>query len=435
MKPPMHVATTGKRIVFATYGTLGDLHPYLAIALELQRRGHRPLIATSEFHRRRIEATGLEFQAVMPDISFDDQELHRRFTEPKRGLERIIREVMMAALRTSYDGLMAVVSATGGADLLVSHILMFAAPLIAEQTGIRWVSTELQPGAFMSAYDPPVPAPFPALAKVRAFGSTFHRALFGLARLTVRPLGWPVRRLRRQLGLPPGKDPLFEGRHSPHLVLALFSRALGEPQPDWPSTTTITGFPFYDEGRSNVQPELAQFLQEGDAPVVFTLGSSAMWDAGHFYTESVAAAETLGCRALLLVGDDPRNRQLLPLPKSAIAIDYVPFVDVFARASVIVHQGGIGTTGQALRAGKPMLVMPVGGDQFDNGARVERLGVGRTINRTHYTAGRVAVEIQRLRDSRYADRATEVGRQVCAERGVCAASDAIEKQWHVKGTS
>ena len=417
-----------KRVVFATYGTLGDLHPYLAMALELQHRGHRALIATSEYHRRRIEAAGLEFHAIRPDIAFENRELHRRFTEPVRGLERVIRELMLPAIRSTYDDLLAAVRMHGGADLLISHILMFAAPLVAETTGLRWISTELQPGAFMSAYDPPVPAPFPALASLRDWGSSFHAALFGLARLGLRSWGRPIQQFRRELGLPPGKDPLFEGRHSPRLVLALFSRELGEPQRDWPANTIVTGFPFYDEPDASAAPRVAQFLSDGEPPIVFTLGSSAVWDAGDFYLESLAAARKLRQRALLIVGNDPRNHHARSLPETAMAVDYVPFADVFPRASVIVHHGGIGTTGQALRAGKPMLVLPFGGDQYDNAARIERLAVGRTIARKHYAADRVAAEIRQLRDdSRYSESARKIRRRVRAEQGVCAACDAIER--------
>jgi UDP:flavonoid glycosyltransferase YjiC (YdhE family) len=420
---------TGKRIVLTTHGTLGDLHPYLAIALELQKRGHKPVIATSEYHRRRIEAAGIDFHAIRPDISFDDKELHRRLTEPKRGLERVIREFMLPVLRTTYDDLLAVVQMDGGADLIISQILIFAAPLIAEKTGIRWVSTELQPGAFMSVFDPPVLAPFPALAKLRGLGSTFHSALFRLAKLTARSWGEPVRQLRRELGLPPGKDPLFEGRNSPHVVLALFSRVLGEPQPDWAANTLVTGFPFYDESGSSLTRELAQFLDEGEPPIVFTLGSSAVWDASSFYMESIAAAQRLGRRAVLLVGNGPLNHPPESLPKNVFAVAYAPFAQIFPRASVIVHQGGIGTTGQGLRAGKRMLVMPFGGDQYDNGARIERLGVGNIIMRKQYTAERAAVELKQLFDnSSYGERAADLGRRVQAEKGVCVACDAIEGQ-------
>src|SRR4030095_14284085 len=94
---------TGKRIVLTTHGTLGDLHPYLAIALELRARGHQPVIATSEYYRQKVEAAGLEFHPLRPDFFFDDKELHWRFIEPKRGLERVIREFIFPALRESYE--------------------------------------------------------------------------------------------------------------------------------------------------------------------------------------------------------------------------------------------------------------------------------------------------------------------------------------------
>jgi len=403
------------------------LTPYLAIALELQKRGHKPVIATSEYHRRKIESARVEFHAIRPDISFVDKELHRRLIEPKRGLERVIREFMLPVLRTTYNDLLAVVQKDSGADLLISQLLIFAAPLISEKTGVRWVSTELQPGAFMSAYDPPVLAPFPALAKLRGLGATFHRALFRFAKLTARSWSEPVRQLRRELGLPPGKDPMFEGRNSPHLVLALFSRVLGEPQPDWPANTLVTGFPFYDENESNFPPKLRQFLAEGEPPIVFTLGSSAVLAADSFYAESIKATQQLEKRAVLLVGDESLNQPSQSLPQNIIAVNYAPYAQIFPHASVIVHQGGIGTTGQALRAGKPMLVMPFGGDQYDNGARVVRLGVGRRIMRNRYTAKHAAIELKQLFDNpSYRKRAEELCRPVQAENGARVARDALE---------
>jgi UDP:flavonoid glycosyltransferase YjiC (YdhE family) len=200
------------------------LYPYLAIALSLKARGHKPVIATSAYYRRTIETAGVEFHALRPDITFTDKARQRRLTEPKRGLERVVREVLLPVLRTTYDDLLAAMQTDGGADLLISQLAIFAAPIIAEKTGIRWVSTELQPGAFLSAYDPPVLAPIPALAKLRGLGAPFHRALFRLMKFPARTWSAPVRQLRRELGLPPVTDALFAGRHSPQLVLAILWR-------------------------------------------------------------------------------------------------------------------------------------------------------------------------------------------------------------------
>ena len=418
--------SSDKRIVLTTYGTLGDLHPYLALALELRARGHNPVIASCKRHQQTVESVGLEFRSIRPDLPADDLNRHRRLTEPRRGLERVIRELMMPVIRETYEDLIAVVQ-QHKADLLISQILIFAAPIIAEKTRIRWISTELQPGAFMSAYDPPVMAPMPGLAKLRGLGSTFHKPLFGIAKLPSRTWSQPVTHLRRELNLPPGHNPLFAGRHSPRLVLGLFSSVLGAPQPDWPNNVRVTGFPFYDETNSALPSQLENFLSEGEPPIVFTLGSSAVLDPEEFYSESVAAISRLNTRAVLLVGNNPITYHL---PRNIIAIPYAPYKKIFRAAAVIVHHGGVGTTGQALRAGKPMLVMPFGGDQYDNGARIERLGVGRMIMRKKYTSERVAADlIQLLTDSKYREQAVKIGSVVEREDGVRVACDAIEEQF------
>jgi len=117
------------------------------------------------------------------------------------------------------------------------------------------------------------------------------------------------------------------------------------------------------------------------------------------------------------------------------AIDYAPFSQLFPRAACIVHQGGIGTTGLAMRAGRPMLIMPCAWDQWDNAERAARLGICRTISRRHYTPTRVAAELHRLLDDpAYVRRAAEIGEQVRQEDGVQTACDALEKMLRTGAT-
>ena len=143
----------------------------------------------------------------------------------------------------------------------------------------------------------------------------------------------------------------------------------------------MTGFAFYD-GRNELEmpPELSRFLDDGPPPIVFTLGSSAVWVARDFYRESIAAAKLLGRRAVLLIGDD-RNRSDEPLPPEVIAVNYAPFEALLPRACAMVHHGGVGTTSQGLRAGVPTLIVPFAFDQPDNAAHAERLGTSRTLPR------------------------------------------------------
>jgi rhamnosyltransferase subunit B len=251
--------------------------------------------------------------------------------------------------------------------------------------------------------------------------------IVGRARARTKPWMASLSRFRAELGLIPGHDPVFEGQHSPQRVLALFSRVMAEPQRDWPPQTLMTGFAFYDQADhgQGLDPDLERFLDAGPPPMVFTLGSAAVMQAGTFYRESLAAVRHLGCRAVLLAGD---NSITEPLPSGTVVFPYAPFSKILPRASIVVHSGGIGTTAQALVAGRPMLVVPYAFDQPDNAARLERLGVARVIGRTHYKAQRLTKELDRLlSDTSYSTAAQEVGRRIADEDGIRSACDAIDK--------
>src|SRR6185503_15916918 len=142
-------------------------------------------------------------------------------------------------------------------------------------------------------------------------------------------------------------------------------------------------------------------------PIVFTLGSSAVWVARDFFHESIEAAKHLGRRAVLLIGDE-RN---LPeaLPEGIIAVDYAPYQSILPRACAVVHHGGVGTTSQALLAGIPTLIVPFAFDQSDNAEHARKVGSSRTLYRNNYRASRVANELNELlTNPAYARRALEV---------------------------
>src|SRR5215213_7034659 len=419
----------GKRVVITTFGSFGDLNPYLGLALGLKARGHDPVIATAEFYRPFVEAEGVGFRPVRPDRNLYDIEAVRR-SNPGRTPAYLMREFLFPRLQESYEDLS---EATRGADVLLTHPLTFAGPLVAEKVSIPWVSTVLAPVSFFSAHDFPVLPILPRLAVVlRRLGPGAGRALGGLAKRATRHWPEPVRRLRTEIGLSPGKHPIHEGQFSPELVLAMFSRVLAKPQPDWPPNTRITGHVFYDgSGRDELSPDLERFLASGPAPVVFTLGTSVVGKgtaAGYFYRESLKAARILKVRSVFLVGKDPKNRLPVPLPEGVAVVDRAPFSKLFPRAAAVVHQGGIGTIGQALRAGRPQVLVPFAFDQPDNAQRLQRLGVAEVLYPRRYAAPRAAKRLgDLLRGSWYARRAGEIAGRVRSEDGVGDACDAIEE--------
>jgi rhamnosyltransferase subunit B len=415
-------ASGPKRIVMATLGSLGDLHPTLALALELQARGHRVTIASSRYYRDKVEGLGIGFASLRPDWNPTDREIIAQCEDLKSGPEVLFRKLVLPHLREIYDDLL---GAATGADLMIAGELVFAAPLVAEKLGLRWVSETLSPTSFFSAHDPSLLVNAPAVYRLRNSGWVVNRAVLEFGKLMSRHWWEPVRQLRRELGLRVQCDPVFKDKFSPELVLALFSSILARPQPDWPKQTLQPGFVFFDRERAglNGSPELAAFLAADDAPMVFTLGSTAVHNPGNFYEASAAAAQQLGKRAVLLgiktlAGMD--SADLLALP-------YAPYSQIFPHAAAIVHQGGSGTTGQALHAGRPQLIVPYGWDQPDNGARVERLGLGLCLERSAYSTQTAVDALSRLLgDAQFAARAAEIGKRVQTEDALIMACDAIE---------
>jgi UDP:flavonoid glycosyltransferase YjiC (YdhE family) len=417
------------RIVLSNIGTYGDTNPLIAIALELKRRGHVPVMALPAVYEPKIRPLGLEFHAIRPDIDPTDSALVKMIYDIKTGTEHGLRDFLFPALRQTYDDLLDAATKPERADLLLLGELNYAGPLVAEVTGIPWASYVLAPLSFFSAFDPPVLPGYPRLARAdKAPG--FGRVIKRVARFVSRKWPEPIYELRRELGLPRGVNPLFDAKHSPSLVLALFSRVLGTEQKDWPQHTLITGFCYYDaeSGNHELPPDLEAFLAAGEPPVVFTLGSAAVLTAGKFYEFSARAAIRLGIRAVLLIGTDPRNRPRTKLPESLCVAEYAPYSKLFSRASMVVHQGGVGTTAQCLRAGKPMLIVPFSHDQPDNCRRMQWLKVARGMTRANYTPLRVARRLRSmLAEPLLFQRAERVARKLSHEDGVRTACDALEE--------
>ena len=421
----MSKSMIGKRIVLATIGSLGDLHPMLALATELARRGHHLTIASTPFYRERVEALGFAFSPLRPDWDPTDHSLIAQCEDRKRGPEILFRQLILPHLRATYDDLR---KATAGADLMLAGELVYPAPLIAEKYALPWASVILSPTSFFSVHDPSLLVNVPALYRLRNAGPLLNRTLLNAGKLLNRHWWKPVRELRRELGLSTQCDPVFRDKFAPDLVLALFSSIFAQPQKDWPRQTIQPGFLFYDHAPEDRRLDarsttaLQAFLADGEPPLVFTQGSTAVHHPGSFYETSVAAARLLKRRALLIGADIPtESGDILSLP-------YVSYAEVFPHAAAIVHQGGSGTTAQALRAGRPQLIVPFGWDQPDNGMRVARAGAGICMARREYQMGAAVSGLKALlENSSYEARARSLAIEMQAEEGLPAACDALER--------
>jgi len=405
-------------ILLTTTGSLGDLHPYLALGVGLKNRGHQVAVGTAEFYRGRVESLGLEFRPIGPHLSPEDPEIIKMVIDQRNGPENIFRKLIMPHLRQSHDD---TVRAVDGARLAVGHPLALFVPIVAAQKKIPWASAVLAPLSFFSTHDPIEISGRPIVSAMTRGPAWLRRLVFSMSRAQTRSWIRPFLEFRRELGVQSDAHPLFEGQHSPHLVLAMYTELLADPKPDWPRAAKVTGFCFHDRKDSNGLSEgLTKFLADGPPPLVFTLGSTAVQNPGSFYEESLAAARTLGKRAVVL-GSAPSAPDVWVEP-------YVPYSLLFPKCEAVVCSGGIGTVGQALRSGTPFLIVPHGNDQPDNAVRCGKLGGCRWIARDRYRRDRAADAIRALlADPQIRTKAKECARIVAQEDGVGAACDALEK--------
>lgn len=407
-------------IILATYGSPGDLQPFLAIGLALEDLGQPVVIATSEVYRDRVSRLGLAFIPVRPNR--DPLRPDPDFLERVRRGERpgkLFRNMFMPELRDSTADLAA---AAVGARAIVSHPLVAGGRLAAEVHGLPWISVVMQPMGYFSVAEPPVIGPPVVAAVLRALGKPATRSFLNLGRKISLPWVGEWQQLRGELGLPRSSHhPLMEGQHSALLSLGIFPRALGEPQADWPPSARVTGFPFLRDPSRALGPELSDFLAGGTPPVVFTLGTLAVNDPGRFYEVSAEAALRLGVRAVLVIGP---NGNIARHDDQIIAVPWAPHDLLFARSRAVVHQGGIGTLAEAMSAGKPMVIMPYAHDQADNAWRAKSLGIGQVLPRRRYHVRELSRMLENVLRSR--QRAANCRRVQCEMAGDQGARNAAK---------
>jgi UDP:flavonoid glycosyltransferase YjiC (YdhE family) len=367
-------------------GSHGDVHPMIGIARALRERGHRVTFAASGYFEDLVRRAGFEdFVSLGTAEEFEKQLGNPDLWHPMRAFKAVFLDNVYPATRAMYDAI--VERYVPGETIVVAHTLALGGRLAQEKHGIPTVTVHLSPSVFRTVYDLPTLGGSP----FRSWMPVFVKRMFWKIAdflFVERALAAPMNEIRAGLGLGPIRGVIDQWWHSPLLTLGLFPSWFASPQPDWPASVRLTTFPLYDErGIAPMSESLQRFLEDGEPPIAFTPGS-AMTFGRDFFSASADACRRLGRRGLLLsrhTGHIPED-----LPPDVIHVDYAPFSQLLPRCAALVHHGGIGTTAQALAAGIPQLIMPLAHDQFDNAARVRRLGVGDSIPRTKYRSDRVA---------------------------------------------
>ncbi len=421
-----------RKIVLVPQGSLGDLHPILALGLALRDRGAEVLICSHPYYRAKVEKAGLRFKPIGPDRQQFERDLGIPPDEIIRRMSRdhafLLNGIIAPYLEAWIAELLPVVRE---ADLVVGNPLTYAAHIAAKLCGKPYVTGALMPAVLMSAYDPPKSPEGPFFTEPKtAWQREFNRTIFRLARLKIRGGLTPIRKIYKQYKMQPQED--LGGVVSDDMTLALFSPLLADPQPDHPPNTHIAGFPFYDSedgSEARLSAEVETFLSKNKPPIVYSLGSMAILNGEGFYRESIRASKMLGEPCIVLVGDEsPLLHE--DFGPDVLVTPYAPHSLLYPNCRAIVHHGGIGSTAQALRAGRPALITPVFADQFDNAHRVSKLGAARALNFDDFTAETAVEALSWLINNKDAEKkAAEfkpiVEAETGADRGAQILLDAI----------
>jgi UDP:flavonoid glycosyltransferase YjiC (YdhE family) len=374
-------------------GSSGDVLPFIRLGMALKARGHDVTVITMGRYEPLARHAGLAFVEWISPEAVRAVEDNPDLWHPTRGLALAVR-----AMEPWYGQLHEHIEARHipGQTVVVAGSLNLAARLAHDRLGVPFATLLLQPAFLRSAYRSPV---MPGLPTPDWAPRAWKRLVYFLSDALVldRVAAPAVNAMRAELGLPAVRGVLGSWWLAPQRVIGLFPDWFGPPQPDWPAQVRLTGFPLYDGlGAEAVPDGLDEFLEQGEAPLVFTPGTM-MRHPRPFFEAAVDACGWLGRRGLLLT----RYRDQLPasLPTGVRHFDYVPLTRVLPRTAALVSHGGIGTLSQALAAGIPQLVMPLGFDQFDNAARLERLGVAATLLPKAFRGPAVAGQLARLLDS------------------------------------
>jgi UDP:flavonoid glycosyltransferase YjiC (YdhE family) len=413
------------RVLLVTTGSHGDINPFIAIGRALRERGHDAVLMTNPYYQGQVEEAGLGFLGVGEFL--DLKRVHETIPDlmhERKGVRVVLDLIIGKFAGDAYRAVRAQLQ-SGAFDVVVHHHIAIGAAWAAEELGVPTASTVLAPMMWMSRGDLFTPQSWSSVYPSRVLLWLIHTLKGPILRRLMDPI---INSARREIGLRKAKGEYLRITRGGTINLGMWSPALRRPLADDPPQSVICGFPWHDRHgeQENAGEQLEAFLAQGEPPILFTLGTAAVHVAGDFFEHAAEACRILGRRGLLLVGPGrpmPKN-----LPAGSLAVEYARFSAVMPRCAVNIHHGGIGSTGQGLRAGRPTVVIPHAHDQFDNAARLKRLGISETLPRPKVTAARLATAIRTVLGNQSAERAAHsAATGVRPESGADRAAVAIEQ--------
>jgi rhamnosyltransferase subunit B len=364
------------KLLIATLGSLGDIRPFLAIALAARSRGHQVTFATSEGFARLVHNYRFRYAPLGPDSYFDDRSIRADLLDSRTGFATFMA---LSNLSHLEDSCMQLVSLASSADAILSTPFVMGAHLAAKIKNIPLVNCALSPATLLAKWGGEVVDPFSGEWRQR------------------------LSALRSNYGLPRRSFPQME-RFSANMTLGAYPRCIGSIEMPLIKIPVEIGYPDLDEAdclTEQIRDELQAWIAIG--PFVFmSFGSFVDESAEEIFHMASNACKALGLRLLFAC---PYFAESCKLQTSAWARvePYLPHRLAMREAAVVIHHCGVGTLAAAISLAKPMIAVPFGLDQKFNSAILDKRGLAEVLARQEITSKRLQLAIKRcldLRDSR-----------------------------------
>jgi sterol 3beta-glucosyltransferase len=409
------------RILLSTYGTRGDVQPFVAIGKALKARGHDVALCTPTGFRDMVERHGVPY-AHMDNglLELTEAVLRAPTFAERRRLFKGFGTLVRAALEDEWRAAQAL-----RPEVLVHHSKALGSHHIAEKLGAAEFLAMPLPLTRTRAF--PVPL-VPNFRLGRWFNAFSYRLVALGSALWVGATNEFRTKSLRLSPLPRFADSMRRRDGSVVPALYAYSEHLLPRPDDWPANARVTGAWFLDEAAGWEPPSaLSAFLDAGPPPLYVGFGSMGAAHAAARATKVLDALALTGQRAVLASGWGGLSADALP--DHVFMVDAAPHDWLFPRTRAVVHHGGAGSTMAGLRAGKPTIICPFLGDQPFWGHVVQRANLGPApISQRALTAERLAAAIRAALEPAIVKSAAAMGERIRAEGGVERAIQIIERE-------
>ena len=412
--------TRKSRIVLSTWGSTGDVQPFLALSERLSKEGHEVRVCTSEVYRDRFTKHGVDFYPVGVPFDLDrlDQVMDAivQIKDPLKSAIFIAKEGILYKADKWYEDCL---KGMEGYDLAICHSADVPGQEAAIRNNLPWITVSYCPGFIKTRYE--APAPIPNL------GALLNALLWKVAEQLIRKQVDPLfNDFIASIGGEERDCIGFKGMYSPKLNLIAASPSVSKPPPDLPSEHKFTGAWFLKETDYEVPPVLQEFLDRGPSPIIISFGS--MGGSKNVETTNilVEAVQRVGQRAIIQAGWG--NLGMDSPPENIYFVGYVPHNFLFRQGCCVIHHGGAGTTAAACRAGVPSITVPHLADQPYWGCTLRKIGVApKPLHRQDMTPKRLAKRINQVISSQsMVEKAKALMEKIEMEDGLTTAVRLIE---------